>query len=149
MTFPGRISLEAADSWDNYLQQHQRNENSDPPSRSQQKHVLRQLKKKQKEAEEDGNLKKESDEDLLASQPTESSINTDTSSSYLYQSLKERKKREKALNEMYRNPGIQDSTTHGMMVCITSIGIFFSYECHVEFNSSRHALCIFHCTCID
>jgi len=112
-----QMALEATDSWANYLEQHQQqNENNNRGQRSQQQRpiLLRQLKKQK--VEDDTSKKNDSDEDFISGKPTESYFHTDTTNSYLYQSLKEQKKREKAVNEMYRNPGIQDSTMHGMMV---------------------------------
>jgi predicted metal-dependent hydrolase len=113
-----QMALEATDSWANYLEQHQQqNENNNRgQQRSQQQRpiLLRQLKKQK--VEDDTSKKNDSDEDFDIDKPTESYFHTDTTNSYLYQSLKEQKKREKAVNEMYRNPGIQDSTMHGMMV---------------------------------
>jgi hypothetical protein len=99
-----KMALEDADSWQNYIQQIDNSNTLDGVIHHTRR--LRQLKKFNK-ADQD------KDEDG-SSETADSHFNS--AGSYLYQSLKERQKREKALNEMYRNPGIQDSTMHGMMV---------------------------------
>ena len=112
-----KLEQEASDSWENYQQQQNKKspENVASQRRKQEESPfhLRYLKKYE-----------DSNEDEIGSDetPVMSKSHTDstTRTNYLYQSLKARKKREKALNEMYRNPGIQDTTMHGMMVCYYS-----------------------------
>ena len=125
---PERVALEATDSWENHQSQLKKTQSETTYT---DQGGLRLLKKKIKdESNNHEGTVNDSDEDVS------DELHFNSGGSYLYQSLKERKKREKALNEMYRNPGIQDTTMHGMMVCFFSLLLSIQEKHHTPFSHS-------------